>query len=93
LIIPDKRAKPGRLPKSNALSEIREIWIEKNLIFKGLNLIHLLLDVNKNTHLTPNVVVAKEAAYLAHCEWPVRRADQITHTHARTQHHVHFTPP
>jgi len=40
--------------------------------------------VNKNTHLTPNVVVTQEAAYLAHCHRPVRTADQII-THIRQQ--------
>jgi hypothetical protein len=35
----DKRAKPGNLPESNALSEIGENWIEKyfHFVFEGLN--------------------------------------------------------
>jgi hypothetical protein len=29
----DKRAKPGNLPKSNALSEVRERWVERYFYF------------------------------------------------------------
>jgi hypothetical protein len=32
----DKRAKPGNLPKSKAVSEIGEHWTEKDLHFLGL---------------------------------------------------------
>jgi len=67
--------------KSGALDRKKNLYV----IFKGLNVIHLhTLHVNKNTHLTPNVVVTQEAAYLAHCQRPVRREDQII-THTRQQ--------